>query len=141
MARIYYRTSLFLYTARQGQEDSPILRFWRATVYTFASPASKTSLWQIIEDASGDRAVQERGTSALEAEQVHPSESRGLGFYWVDVSVSESRGPTLLSPEQRVAVYHLPTWEKTHVRLGYEYLGLIRRTLGAVSAWLFGEGA
>ena len=142
MARIYYRTSLFLYTAEQGDKDkSPILRFWRATVFTFWKPASKTSLREIIEDYAKQNAIEEGGKEAFEAEQVDPAESRGLGFYWVDVSVSESRGRTLLTPEQRVTVYHLPTWEKTHTRLGYEYLGLIRRTLGAVSAWLFGEGA
>ena len=142
MPRIYYRTSLFLYEASDSEEDeSPLLRFWRATVFTFARPAKKETLREILEDYAGTDLTEERGKEAYEAEQVDPAESRGLGFYWVDVSVSESRGRTLLTPEQRVAIYHLPTWEKTHTRLGYEYLRIIRRTLGSVSRWLFGEGA
>ena len=142
MARIYYRSSLFLYTVEQDDDDeSPILRFWRATVYTFWKPVKKETLREIIEDAAQDTAIEEWGKTAYEAEQVEPSESRGLGFYWVDVSMSESRGKTLVYPERRVAVYHLPTWEKTHTRLGYEYLGLVRRVLKSISDMLGGSAS
>ena len=131
MARIYYRTSLFLYTIEET-ENTPIIHFWRATVYTFWKPAAKESLWGIIEDVADQTATEPLDRIAFEEEQVPPDESKGLGFYWVDVSESEQQGPKLLYEERTVEIVHLPTWEKTHTRRGYELLTVWRGVAAAI---------
>ena len=78
------------------------------------------------------------GKDAFEEEQVDSSESKGLGFYWVDISISKSKGPELLYPEERIRVVNLHVWETTHVGLGYEYLQTLRRVLGNAARMLWG---
>jgi len=145
--RIYYRSSLFLYSVEEG-DSTPIIEFWRATVYTFWRPADRGSLRDILEEVKGTPLVEPKNeTEAWEEEQVEPSESAGLGFYWVEVSRGERKGPNLLSPEKRVEIVHLPTWEKAHVRRGYglleEWASLgraVRRGFDAMAS-LFGGSA
>ena len=145
MARIYWRSSLFLYETNQGAEEekSPILTFWRATVYTFAKPADEATLHDIIEDVSTRQARRTNDLppefgdrKAWEVEQVEPGESKGLGFYWVDVSRSSFQGRNLINAEERIEVVHLPTWKKTNARLGYsQYLGKISRLAALNRLW------
>ena len=137
------------------EDESPILSFIRATVYTWWKPAKRSSLGQILFDTLSDKKyrkeIEEKtgadpddfmyGKDAFEEEQVESKESKGLGFYWVDVSVSTSRGVLLLTAEERIRVVNLHVWEQTHVGLGYEYLQTLRRVLGNAARMLWGEGA
>ena len=119
MARIFYRSSLFLYEVEDyGKGRTPIIVFWRGTVYTFWHPADKETMREVLEDYTGAELVEPRRYEAWEAVQVPASESRGLGFNWLEVSQGLKRGPHV-DPEERIAVFFLPAWKKAGLRLGY----------------------
>lgn len=114
--RLYYRSSLFLYEIVKD-EPTPLIVFWRATVYTFGHPASKTTLKRLLREYAEGALVepQDRRVS-WEERQVSPSDSRSLGFNWIEVSRGWRRGP-MLSPEVREDVLQLQAYER-NLRLG-----------------------
>lgn len=119
----YWKTSLFLY---EIQEDhTPIVVYWRATAYTFHSGVDFRVLHRILaEYVEGELIEPKDRKVAREKRQVSASDSKGLGFYWVNISRSEQKGHRMLKPDTRVAVFNLSAYEKVDVRLGYsEFLG------------------
>lgn len=117
--RIFYKTSLFLYEVIEDT-PTPIIICWRATVFTFSKPASKATLKLMINYVTEGELVEPKDKrAALEQRQVSPSDSRGLGFNWVELSKLEKRGSTLVHPEERMEVWNLQAYEKVNLRLGY----------------------
>lgn len=99
--------------------------FWRATCYTFSHPARKTTLKRILYEFSEGADLIEPKSRAIswEQRQVSASDSRGLGFGWVEISRGEKHG-VRIQPESRVAVWNLYAYEENNTRLGYaEFLG------------------
>jgi len=73
----------------------------------------------LIEFGAEEFPEKEFEKKALEKRQVASSDSRGLGFNWAEISKLSYAGRTLVSPEQRLAVWNLQAYEKVNFRLGY----------------------
>jgi hypothetical protein len=116
----FFRSSLFLYEVVPS-EPTPIIVYWRATVFTFSKGASKRTLRHILSEFSetGDLIEPKGKSMAWEKRQVSSSLSSGLGFYWVRVSRSERYKGVLVEQDDPVGLWNLSAYEKADARLGY----------------------
>ena len=116
---ILYRTSLFLYEVVEN-EPTPIIVFWRATVFRFGKQVSKRLLHRLLmEYAEGELVEPEERRVAWEKNrQVDTSECKGLGIDWIEVSRGE-RKHGKLKPEKRIDVANYSAYERIRARLGY----------------------
>lgn len=117
--RIYYKTSLFLYEVVDSG-PTPLIVFWRATVFTFGRGANFRTLKRILREFSETGVLIEPKSKRVSREkrQVPASDSRGLGFNWVEISRGEKRGG-YLQPEERMGLWQLQAYETLDSRLGY----------------------
>lgn len=138
--REYWRASLFLYEIGEEYDDTPIIVFWRATAFTFGRAANKKILKRALKDYAdtsylyswnqlpswlqeGIENESLRQVSSWEKRQVPASDSRGLGFGWIEICRGEKHG-LQIKPEKRVAVWNLYAYETVNARLGYtQFLG------------------
>ena len=138
--REYWRSSLFLYEIGEEDDGTPIIVFWRATAFTFGKAAHKRTLKKALKEYAdtnylytwkqlpewlqeGVKDESVRQVNSWEKRQVPASDSKGLGFGWIEVSRGEKRG-LRIEPEKHVAVWNLYAYEKNNARLGYaEFLG------------------
>lgn len=113
--RQYWRTSLFSYVP---SNDGYNYDAYRATVYTFGKPANLEDLRAAIQQITEGEGIEPK-RAAWEKRQVAASDSRGLGFNWLEISKLSYAGKRLVQPEQRVAVFQLQEYAKNYSRLGY----------------------
>ena len=125
--QVYYRTSLFLYEVQEGDTPTPIIVFWRATVYSFHRGVDIRVLRRALRTYTDAELIEPQSRkAAFEKRQVPASDSRGLGFGWIEISRGEKQG-LRIKPEKRVAVFNLHAFQKINARLGYaEFLGKAR---------------
>jgi len=131
--QVFWKTSLFLYEVLEPgittRSQTPIIVFWRATAFTFGRAAGKATLKRAIREISetGDLIESKSKKVSWEKRQVSASDSKGLGFGWIELSRGEKKG-ILLQPEERRAVWNLYALEKSNFRLGYtEFFGKARQ--------------
>lgn len=137
VTRIYYRTSLFLYTTTD--DPSPVLCYYRITEFTFWKPEDKDKMDRVLRDWIEEKARCEYTEirepfryAAFEAEQVEPSESKGLGFNYYAVSHTKQRD----EPERVLEVFFRPAYEKADVRLGHgPWMATISKFAQAKKLW------
>lgn len=121
----FFRSSLFLYEV-VDTDATPIIIYWRATVFTFDKPRGlEKTLRNILNEFAEGELIEPRDKrSAWEQRQVPQADSKGLGFYWVNISKSEMHKGKIVMQDERMAVWNLSAYEKNNLRLGYsEFLG------------------
>ena len=129
--RVYWRASLFLYSVDDSNSNTPIINFWRATVYTWGTPAKKKTLKRAIEDVLDDAEADLIETTvdpygiakkSWEKRQVAEIPSSAHGFNAVDISHGwRKRGD--LHPEERMELFQLQIYEASNARLGLSDAG------------------
>jgi len=115
-----FRSSLFLYEIEESSEPTPIIVFWRATVFRFNEKVSKSLLKRLLGEFAASELIepQERLVAWEKNRQVEFQECKGVGVNWIEVSRGvKQKGK--VTPEKRVAIVNYSAYENLRVRLGY----------------------